>query len=173
MTLDLDGRSCQALRTTFDPIARESLSGEIGSRLITSRLADVLFMQARRAGCSTAGEGATSWLSALRNPHLAPALHAMHADLARTWTVDAVAREAHMSRSAFAVAFKARTDDTPLDYLTSWRMYRANALLRDTSLSLHEIAGRVGYETGAALSRAFARYEGISPRAWRRQPSHT
>jgi len=78
----------------------------------------------------------------------------MHADLARTWTVDALAREAHMSRSAIAAAFKARTGDTPLGYLTSWRMYRAKALLRDTSLSLHEIASRVGYETGAALSAA-------------------
>ena len=74
-----------------------------------------------------------------------------------------------MSRSAFAAAFKTRTGDTPLGYLTSWRIYRAKTLLGDTELNLHEIAGRVGYDAAAAFSRAFVRHEGTSPGAWRRQ----
>jgi AraC-like DNA-binding protein len=58
--------------------------------------------------------------------------------------------------------------DTPLDYLTRWRMYRAKVLLRGSELSLMEIAGRVGYETDTALSRAFRRFEGVAPGEWRR-----
>jgi AraC-like DNA-binding protein len=92
----------------------------------------------------------------------------MHADIARRWMVDALAREAHMSRSAFAAAFKATTGDTPLGYLDSWRMYRAKALLRDTSLSLQQIANQIGYQTGTALSRAFARHHDVAPGAGRR-----
>jgi AraC-like DNA-binding protein len=100
---------------------------------------------------------------------MGPAMRAMHADIARRWTVDALAREAHMSRSAFAAAFKAKTGDTPLGYLDSWRMYRAKALLRDTSLSLQQIATQIGFaQTGTAPSRAFARHHGVTQGAWRR-----
>ncbi|MEQ0564221.1 AraC family transcriptional regulator [Amycolatopsis sp. NEAU-NG30] len=167
--LELDGPSNGTLRATFDLIAQETATRGIGSGLITSRLADVLFIQALRACCASFGDGTVSWIAALRDPELAPALQAMHADLARPWTIDTLAREANMSRSAFAAAFKARTGETPLAYLTSWRMYRTKTLLRDTSLSLHEIARRVGYDSGTALSRAFSRREGTSPGAWRRR----
>lgn len=164
--LELDGPSNGALRATFDLLAQETATRGIGSGLIASRLADVLFIQALRA---SVGDGTVSWIAALRDPQLAPALQALHADLARPWTVDALAREAHMSRSAFAAAFKASTGETPLGYLTSWRMHQAKTLLRDTSLGLREIASRVGYDSGTALSRAFSRREGSSPGAWRRR----
>ena len=82
--------------------------------------------------------------------------------------LETLAREAGLSRSTFAATFKAVTGDTPLDYLTRWRMYRAKVLLRGSELSLMEIAGRVGYETDTALSRAFRRFEGIAPGEWRR-----
>ncbi|GGY09715.1 hypothetical protein GCM10010358_72940 [Streptomyces minutiscleroticus] len=94
-------------------------------------------------------------------------MHELHADLSRPWTVDELPRKAGMSRSAFAALFKERTGETPLGYLTAWRMYRAKVLLRDTPLSVQEIAVRVGYDTGTALSRAFSKKEGVSPGAWR------
>jgi transcriptional regulator GlxA family with amidase domain len=95
-------------------------------------------------------------------------MNAMHGDLTRPWTVAELARIAGMSRSAFAAAFRAKAGETPLGYLTSWRIYRAKTLLRDTPLSVQEIAVRVGYDTGTALSRVFTRREGVSPGAWRK-----
>jgi AraC-like DNA-binding protein len=92
----------------------------------------------------------------------------MHGDLARGWTVETLAREAGLSRSTFAATFKAVTGDSPLEYLTRWRIYRAKVLLRGSELSLMEIAERVGYETDTALSRAFRRFEGVAPGQWRR-----
>ena len=74
-----------------------------------------------------------------------------------------------MSRSAFAARFKARLGEAPLEYLTRWRMFRAGVLLRSTERSLAEIAGEVGYESDAALSKAFHRVVGMTPGAFRKQ----
>lgn len=165
--LNLDDTSNELLRTTFDLIARENSANGLGGAFIMSRLSDVLFVQALRTCCADVGSGSVGWIAALRDPRLASAMQRLHTDVAHPWTVEELAREAGMSRSTFAVLFKERTGDTPLGYLTSWRMYRVKALLRDTPLSIQEIAVRVGYDTGTALSRAFSRREGVSPGAWR------
>ncbi|MFI6697560.1 AraC family transcriptional regulator [Streptomyces sp. NPDC050509] len=165
--LSLDDTAGQLLRATFDLIAQESAASGIGAGFVMSRLSDVLFVQALRACCAEAGGGAIGWLAALREPRLSVAMREMHADLAHPWTVDALARKAGMSRSAFAALFKEKAGDTPLGYLASWRMYRVKTLLRETPLSVQEIAVRVGYDTGTALSRAFLRREGVAPGAWR------
>jgi transcriptional regulator GlxA family with amidase domain len=118
--LDLDGPSCRAVQATFDLLAQATAAGGIGTHLIVTRLADILFVQALRAVHASAINGEAGWLSALHDPQMAPAMRAMHTDIARRWTVDTLAREAHMSRSAFAAAFKAKTGDTPLGYLDSY-----------------------------------------------------
>jgi AraC-like DNA-binding protein len=167
--LSPDTSSGHLLRTTFELIAQESAANGLGSGFVTSRLSDVLFVQALRACCSDVSSGTIGWIAALRDPQLAAAIHELHANLDHPWTVEALARTAGMSRSAFAALFKEKTGDTPLGYLTSWRMYRAKTLLRDTSLSVQEIAVRVGYHTSTALSRAFLRRERITPGTWRRR----
>ncbi|MET7992570.1 AraC family transcriptional regulator [Amycolatopsis sp. NPDC005232] len=166
--LDLRGEAGEQLRATFDLLAREEAAAGLGSRLVTSRLADVLFIQAVRAFCETGG-GDLGWLAAQRDPRLAAATRALHADLAHPWTVETLAREAGLSRSAFAAAFRAVVGETPLGYLTSWRLHQAKRLLRETDLSVAQIAARVGYESNAALTRVFSRREGTMPGAWRRR----
>ncbi|MEU4670219.1 AraC family transcriptional regulator [Amycolatopsis sp. NPDC023774] len=166
--LDLHGEAGEQLRATFDLLAREEAGAGLGSRLVTSRLADVLFIQAVRVFCDSGG-GNLGWLAAQRDPRLAAATRALHADLARPWTVEALAREAGLSRSAFAAAFRAVVGETPLSYLTSWRLHQAKRLLRETDLSVAQIAARVGYESNAALTRVFSRREGTTPGAWRRR----
>ncbi|GAA3869668.1 AraC family transcriptional regulator [Streptomyces sedi] len=168
LRIDLGNAAGRSLRATFELLDAEASEGGGGSALIASRLADVLFVQAMRASCASIGSGGVSWLAALRDPQLSAAMNAVHGDLTRAWTVAELARVAGMSRSAFAAAFHAKAGETPLSYLTSWRLYRAKIMLRDTPLSVQEIAVRVGYETGTALSRVFTRREGISPGAWRR-----
>jgi AraC-like DNA-binding protein len=168
LPIDLDNSAGRAVRATFDLLADEAAAGGIGAALVASRLADVLFVQAMRACCISVGGGAINWLGALRDPQLGAAMEAMHGDLARPWTVSELARVAGMSRSAFAAAFRAKAGETPLGYLTSWRLYQVKTLLRDTPLSVQEIALRVGYDTGTALSRVFSRHEGVSPGAWRK-----
>jgi AraC-like DNA-binding protein len=54
-----------------------------------------------------------------------------------------------------------------MQYLAGWRMHLARRLLRESTLSLVEVAARVGYESEAAFNRAFNRIVGTPPGTWR------
>jgi AraC-like DNA-binding protein len=73
-----------------------------------------------------------------------------------------------MSRSAFALRFKELVGETPLEYLTSWRMQKAVALLRKGDRKLIDVARSVGYDSDAAFSKAFKRVVSVTPRDFRR-----
>ncbi|WP_261569277.1 AraC family transcriptional regulator [Frankia gtarii] len=171
LRLDLDDSAGDALRSTFRllELERQCSGSGFGSGFIVGRLADALFVYALRTYASSSAGSSPGWLSALSDPQLAPALRDLHADLAHPWTVEELARRAGMSRAAFAAAFKRKTGDSPINYLTYWRMYRAKTLLRDTESGLQQIARTVGYDTDAAFSRAFRRSQSIAPGAWRRR----
>jgi len=68
-------------------------------------------------------------------------------------------------------AVKALVGETPLDYLTRWRMETAGRLLRDRAKGrkLSAVANAVGYRADAAFARAFRRVFGVSPSSWRAQ----
>jgi AraC-like DNA-binding protein len=74
-----------------------------------------------------------------------------------------------MSRSAFALRFKELLGETPLEYLTNWRMYKATGLLLEEDKKLFDVAKSVGYESDAAFSKAFKRVLGVAPREYRRE----
>lgn len=168
LRIRLDEDRSAAVRATLGLIAAESYEDGMGVGSVIDRLADVLFIQVLRAWCTTELGVGVGWIAALRVPPLAEALRAMHGDLARQWTVEELAREAAMSRSAFAALFKEVVGESPLSYLTAWRIYRAKLLMKDTELSLLEIALQVGYESDTALSRAFRRFAEVPPGVWRR-----
>jgi transcriptional regulator GlxA family with amidase domain len=100
---------------------------------------------------------------------LSKAIEAMHADLDRRWSVASLAREARMSRSAFALKFKTVLGQTPVESLTQWRMYRAGAMIRSNRMSFSEVASAVGYGSESSFSRVFRRELGIAPREYRRK----
>ncbi len=98
---------------------------------------------------------------------LGPALAAIHAEPTRQWTVDALARKAAASRSVLAARFVQRLNESPMRYLTQWRLQLAIHLLRSTELAVAVIAGQVGYQSEAAFSRMFKRHLGLPPAVWR------
>jgi AraC-like DNA-binding protein len=155
------------LETTLNLIGAETRGDGLGADLAVERLTDVLFIQTIRAWAAADKSQAGGWLAALRHRALARVIRTVHADLARDWTVDEMARVAGTSRSSFAQSFRSVLGETPLNYLTRWRMYRAKILMRKGA-TLAEIAVRVGYDSDTALSRAFRRVEGVAPGEWRR-----
>lgn len=109
----------------------------------------------------------TGWLAALRDEVVGCALVLLHADPARDWTVEVLAREAATSRTVLVERFVAMLGRPPIRYLTDWRLDLASGLLRTTGLTMHQIAARVGYGSEDAFSRAFKRRFGIALAQWR------
>jgi AraC family transcriptional activator of mtrCDE len=131
-----------------------------------------LFIYFMRDWAASAFPAADDWFSALRSPHMARALARMHGAPDRTWTLEALAQEAGLSRAAFARNFNALVGEPPHSYSTRWRMGLAAQLLQETSLRLTEIASRVGYRSEFSFSRAFKASRGISPVQYRREASN-
>lgn len=157
-----------AMNTTLNMLASEMGELAPGSELIVNRLADVLFIQCLRAHIASRPEPCKSgWLRAVFDPQVGLALKSMHDKVEDPWTVESLAATCGMSRSAFALRFKGLVGETPLEYLTSWRMQKATALLQDGDKKLFEVAKSVGYDSDAAFSKAFKRNFGIAPRAYR------
>jgi len=161
-----------ALQSTLELLALETAQSGLGSNIAISRLADVLFINAIRAHAASNGSG-DGWLGALADRRLGPALQAIHRDTARTWTVDSLAALAEMSRSGFALRFKQRVGESPFEYITRWRMFRAGALLRERHRPLLEIAAEIGYESEASFCKAFKRFTGLTPGGYRRADGAT
>ena len=128
--LKLDQHRSLAFQSVLEMLALETESPGLGSAAVVSRLFELLFVHAIRAYSTQPGGPTRGWLGAIADRHLARALEAMHGAPAQDWTVESLARAAGMSRSGFAARFKAVVGQSPLDYLTQWRMYSARRLLR-------------------------------------------
>jgi AraC-like DNA-binding protein len=139
-----------------------------GSQEILGRLSELLFVEAVRGHIDKLSAEASGWLAALRDPALSRALAALHARPAHAWTAEELAKEACLSRSAFAERFGRVAGLPPMSYLTRWRMLLASQRLRESADTIAQIAAAVGYESESTFSRAFTRQMGIAPGAWRR-----
>ena len=139
--------------------------------MVVSRLVDVLFVQALRTFIMN-GSCKESGLRALGDPRIGKALQLVHERPAEPWTVEGLARAIGLSRSAFAARFSELVGEPPLEYVSRWRMTKAAELLRESDLSVLEVAERAGYGSEAAFGRAFKRHEGTAPARYRRQQAH-
>ena len=157
-----------ALHSTVQALASEMAEQAPGSEVVANRLAEVLFIQILRAHIASGQERNTpernkGWLRAVFDPQIGTALSAIHQRVNTPWTVESLAEAAGMSRSAFAVRFKELLSQTPLEYVTEWRMQKAMQLLEQRDKKLIDVAQSVGYESDAAFSKAFKRVVGANP----------
>lgn len=156
------------IQSTLRLMGDEAAELQPGGEAIITRLADVLVIQAIRSWIATDPEAQTGWIGALRDPRIGRAILCIHRDPARAWTVASLATEVAMSRSAFAARFRDRVGESPMQYLTRWRMHLAATWLEDETLTLSAIASRLGYESEAAFGHAFKRHVGVAPGSVRR-----
>lgn len=138
-----------------------------GSRLLADRLFEVVLIQVLRwiLDHPTEAGVSTGTMMGLSDPRLARAMVAIHEAPQDPWPLEQMAAKAGMSRSAFASAFRSATGVTPAAYLGDWRLSVATAQLR-AGRSAKQVAASVGFSDTAALSKAFRRRMGTSPRAW-------
>ena len=167
--LRLDQNRSHAFQSVLDLLATETAQPGIASSRLISCLYESLFVYAIRAYASSSEAPPKGWLAAMSDKHLGKAIQAMHASFDRNWSVESLAREARMSRSAFALKFKTVLGRTPLEYLTRWRMHKAGALIRSNNMSFSEVASAIGYGSESSFSRVFKREMDVAPREYRRK----
>jgi len=155
------------LQLLLQLLRQEAITAGSGSELVIPRLVDSLLVFVVRAWLEAQPVGAGGWFGALRNPAIARALSLIHQQPDAAWSVELLARRVAQSRATFARHFAELVGETPVAYLTRWRMCLAAKLLSESDASLDEIASRVGYETAAAFSKAFRRSHGIAPGRFR------
>jgi AraC-like DNA-binding protein len=163
-----------SLHAAFRLLGSELEERRPGRDAVVPALVDALLLYilrawlADRSAAEARGAGPAGWATALTDPAVAPALEAIHAEPGRAWTVEALGERGGLSRSAFARRFTALVGTPPLAYLTWWRMTAAGRLLLADDAPLSAVAGRVGYVSEFAFSKAFKREYGVAPGRYRR-----
>jgi AraC-like DNA-binding protein len=136
---------------------------------MVGKLAEGLFAEAVRRYFEAMPEAERGWLAGLRDPAVGKALELIHARYAEAWTLDALAREAGVSKTVLAERFRAHIGESPMQYCARWRMRVAANMLRDHRENSASIAYSVGFNSEAAFNRAFKREYGAPPATWRRE----
>ena len=144
----------------------ESRDRRPGAQSILARLSELMFVEAVRRHLDSLPSEERGWLAGIRDESVGRGLAALHRDPSRAWTLEDLAREAGMSRSAFADRFALLVGRPPMQYLTHWRMQLAAGMLARGG-KVGRVAFDVGYESEAAFSRAFKKLAGYSPGRWR------
>lgn len=157
-----------ALRWSVERMMQELREPQPGGFLIAQHLAHMMLVQALRLHVADGAAGGLGWLAALSDRQLGAAINAMHADPSRRWTLQSLAEQAYMSRSTFAQKFRRTLGETPMEYLSRWRMLLAAERLENSNDSVSEISASLGYESESAFSTAFKRVMGRSPRQYSR-----
>ena len=161
------------MQSTLRLMAAEAMELRPGGETVITRLADILVIQAIRSWIQEDPTAQTGWLGALRDDQMGHAIMLIHRNPDHPWKVASLASEVAMYRSAFAARFTELVGEPAMHYVARWRMHLALTWLNEDRVTLAELASRLGYQSEAAFSRAFKRFNGISPGAVRRNGEAT
>ena len=157
------------LNTTLYYLTQEAHAQKPGNQSILARLSETMFVEILRQYMQNLSQDQKGLLAGLNDPQVSRALALLHAEPARAWTVDDLARGALVSRSALADRFTDLIGESPMRYLAGWRMHLARQLLSEGGLCVGKVGLRVGYDSEYAFNRAFKRHVGEPPATWRKK----
>jgi AraC-like DNA-binding protein len=168
--LHLDTRESSAaawIQSSFQFAADEIALGRAGTDSVLAKISELLFVEAIRRYIDALPAAEKGWLAGCKDPFVARALAQLHTAVGEIWTLDRLARQVGLSRSALCNRFTALVGEPPMHYLARWRLHVAAQRLRRTRSPLVCIAQEVGFETEEAFNRAFKRRYGKPPATWR------
>lgn len=141
---------------------------QAGSSLVLARLAEVLFVETLRCYINSLPAEERGWLAGARDPVIGQVLTLLHESSAHGWTIAELARRAGTSRSRLAERFRYFLNESPMAYLTRWRLNLAAGRLQASDEPVAAVAEAVGYQSEAAFNRAFRRQFDLPPAQFRR-----
>ncbi len=150
-----------------DLLARDIVRDDPGQEVVLDRLLDLVLVAVVRAWFARAGAAAPPWWRAERDPVVGRALRLLYNDPSQPWTVARLAAQVGVSRASFARRLRDLVGEPPMSFLTGWRLALAADLLRQPETTIGLVARRVGYGSPFALSTAFKRVYGVSPKQHR------
>ncbi|HEX5476176.1 MAG TPA: AraC family transcriptional regulator [Vicinamibacterales bacterium] len=156
------------LGTTLKFTIAEARTARPGNAAMLGRLTELMFVGILREYMHRLPTDQGGWFAGLNDACIGRALRLLHANPARDWTVDDLAREVAVSRSVLAQRFTELVGEAPMRYLANWRMQLAKQMMRTGTGNIQDVATRVGYDSEAAFNRAFKRATGSPPGTWRR-----
>ena len=148
-------------------LADEVVKDDPGQGAVLDRLLDLLLVSAVRAWFSRPEAEAPAWYRAQSDPIVGKAIAMLHHNPAEPWTVASLANALGVSRAALARRFTELVGEPPMAFLTDWRLALAADLLREEDSTIGAVARQVGYGSPYALSSAFKRVYGVSPKQHR------
>ncbi|KAJ54448.1 AraC family transcriptional regulator [Actibacterium mucosum KCTC 23349] len=158
------------MEATLRVIGDEAGGRKMGGDLIALKMSEAILAQAIRSFIES--HDAPEWgLAGFADKHLCRALDAFHKAPDRAWTVEALAQEAGMSRTSFAVLFQKKMAMTPMEYVTAWRVEVAKQMLAKPAVAMAEVAESAGYASDSAFARVFKKETGLSPASFRKLAS--
>ena len=163
-----DGPAAGLLRELLRVGVRESSASRPGTESMLAKLSELMFVEAMRRYAESLPPEGKGWLAGVRDAQIGRALALLHGEPGKAWTVDELARNVALSRSALAERFAALVGEPPMQYLMRWRLALAAQTLRSSGEAVARVAERSGYESEAAFNRAFKREFGMPPAAWRK-----
>jgi AraC-like DNA-binding protein len=140
-----------------------------GGEAVLAKLSEVLFVETLRRYIALLPQEQTGWLAGVRDPEVGKALALLHRKPADPWTIASLANEVGISRSVLAERFRCYLSETPIAYLTRWRLQLGAQMLKSTNSGVAQIAAEVGYESEPSFNRAFKREFGLPPARFRSQ----
>ncbi len=163
LVVPADGWSSPLVPLLTDEIGKD----EPGQEAVLDRLLDLFLIAALRAWFARPDADAPAWYRAYGDPVVGRALRLLHNDPSHPWTVAALAAATGMSRAGLARRFNDLVGEPPMTFLAGWRIALAADLLREPGATIGSVARQVGYGSPFALSAAFKRVRGISPKQHR------
>jgi transcriptional regulator GlxA family with amidase domain len=140
-----------------------------GCQTVLAKLSEVLFVETLRRYIELLPAEQTGWLAGVRNREVGKVLALLHRQPANPWTIATLAKEVGVSRSVLTERFRSYLSETPIAYLTRWRLQLGAQMLKSTNSAVAQIAADVGYESEPAFNRAFKREFGLPPARFRSQ----
>ncbi|MHA7965440.1 helix-turn-helix domain-containing protein [Paenibacillus sp. CAU 1782] len=149
----IDGRQMRDQLQALSMLGDEAVEREVRHHQVLYTILDLLYKPVR-------------WDSQTTEQAIMRSIKYLEQNYYKPITRNELARVAGLSPWHYSRKFKELTDNSPLEYLNRYRIYRAKERLIQHAGHMHDVAKQVGFEDSAYFSRRFKQMEGITPKQY-------